>query len=326
MSASKENDSLTLLTPAPEEMLESWLREFYGKPVRVTRRQLLRHRDLSYVERLHVADGLPESIIYKLVLPPWDIEQDLHERILIPSVSNSPTLFLSAHYGQLTALFIEDLGSDTLETAENGAELAARLGEELAKLHRAYCYRTDELINAGVMRTLLPIDYEAFSATLVAHLSDWQLITAQQERQMQTLAQSLAQKLAGEPTSLVHGDMYAENIILRGEKMFFIDWSWFTIIGVPLMDCATLTMKHPKNGSFNRFREVIIDAYCFESGRDAEQTRALLPYAETLSRLMFLNWLVERRKRGILGTTVGPVDLIIPNIIGELTERLTALP
>ena len=137
VSASKENDSLTLLTPAPEEMLESWLREFYGKPVRVTSRQLLRHRDLSYVERLHVADGLPESIIYKLVLPPWDIEQDLHERILIPSVSNSPTLFLSAHYEPLTALFIEDLGSDSLETAANGAEFgrqAGRFGQAAPRL------------------------------------------------------------------------------------------------------------------------------------------------------------------------------------------------
>ena len=74
-------------------MLQGWLREFYGKSVQISDREVLRHRDLSYVERLYVADGLPESIIYKLVLPPWDIEQDLHERILIPSVSNSPQLF-----------------------------------------------------------------------------------------------------------------------------------------------------------------------------------------------------------------------------------------
>ena len=202
--------------------------------------------------------------------------------------------------------------------------MAAKLGD-LAKLHRAYCYRTDELIGAGVLRALLPIDFEEFTAEMTGHLTAWQLITAEQERDMKTLAQTLATKLAGEPTSLVHGDMYAENIILRGEKMFFIDWSWFTIIGVPLMDCATLTMKHPKNGSFNRFRDVIIDAYCFESGRNAEDTRALLPFAETLSRLLFLNWLVERRKRGILGTTVGPVDLIIPNILDELSQRLVSV-
>jgi hypothetical protein len=63
VSAPKENDSLELLTPAPEEKLQSWLAEFYGKPVRITDRAILRHRDLSYVERLHIEDGLPESII-----------------------------------------------------------------------------------------------------------------------------------------------------------------------------------------------------------------------------------------------------------------------
>ncbi|MGH9548332.1 MAG: hypothetical protein ACRD3W_03115, partial [Terriglobales bacterium] len=127
VSVQKENESLMLLTPAPEEKLQGWLQEFYGKAIMVTDRQLLRHRDLSYVERLHVADGLPESIIYKLVLPPWDIEQDLHERILVPSISNSPQLFLAANHGELTAMFLEDLGSSSFEKMAD-AELAQRLG------------------------------------------------------------------------------------------------------------------------------------------------------------------------------------------------------
>jgi len=325
VSAPKENESLTLLTPAPEEKLQSWLREFYGKPIRITQRTVLRHRDLSYVERLHVDDGLPESIIYKLVLPPWDIEQDLHERILIPSVSNSPQLFLSAHFGQLTALFLEDLGTVIFESVCT-AELASRLGEELAKLHRAYGYRTDELINAGVLRSLLPIDYEDFTGTMVSQLRQWQLVTEKQGQDLQTLAQMLARKLASEPNSLVHGDMYAENIILRGGKMFIIDWSWFTILGVPLMDVATLTMRHPKNGSFSNWREELLDAYCFESGRESEVVRAALPHAETLSRLLFLYWLVVRRQLGILGTTVGPVDNLIPRVVDELSERLAGFP
>jgi hypothetical protein len=324
VSAPKENESLELLKPAPEEKLQSWLAEFYGKPVRITDRAVLRHRDLSYVERLHVEDGLPESIIYKLVLPPWDIEQDLHERILIPSVSNSPQLFLSAHCGPLTALFLEDLGSVIFE-AVCTAELAARLGEELAKLHRAYCYRTDELINAGVLRSLLPLDYEDFATSIVAQLREWGLGSEKQRRDLITLAQMLALKLAAEPTSLVHGDLYAENIILRNGKMFIIDWSWFTILGVPLMDVATLTMRHPKNGAFSRWREELLDAYCFESGRDSEAVRACLPHAETLSRLLFLYWLVVRRERGILGTTVGPVDDLIPRVLDELSERLAVI-
>lgn len=325
MTSKQEDSSLELLTPAPEEKLNSWLSEFYGKPVRITARELLRHRDLSYVERLYIEDALPTSIIYKLVLPPWDIEQDLHERILIPSISNSPQLFLTAHHGPLTALFLEDLGQRTLEHC-GSPELASQLGEELAKLHRSYCYRTDELIQVGVLRSLLPIDYVDFALTLIHHLGQWCLINDAQMQDLLQLAQLLASMLAREPFSLVHGDLYAENILVRGERLFIIDWSWFTILGVPLMDLATATMCHPKNGSFADFRDVMIEAYCYESGRNADDVRSLLPAAETLSRLMFLHWLVERRSRGILGTTVGPVDQLIPRIIDELSQRLAVIP
>jgi hypothetical protein len=324
VSAPKENDSLTLLTPAPEEKLQSWLREFYGKSVRISARDVLRHRDLSYVERLQVIDGLPESIIYKLVLPPWDIEQDLHERILIPSVSNSPQLFLSAHYGQMTAMFMEDLGTTFLEENCN-AELAAKLGEDLAKMHRAYCYRTEELMQANVLRTLMPNEYGALAEKMIALLMQWKLAQKDECRVLEKLASMLATKLGRESGSLVHGDLYAENIILRGDKMFIIDWSYFTIIGVPLMDLATLTMQHYKNGRLYQFHHELMDAYCFESGRNSEEVQFLLPYAETLSRLLFLQWLVERRNRGILGTTVGPVDELIPKILSELSDRLAVI-
>lgn len=324
VSTPREDASLTLLSPAPEEMLQGWLSEFYGKPVHITDRAVLRHRDLSYVERLHVADGLPESIIYKLVLPPWDIEQDLHERILIPSVSNSPQLFLSAHYGQMTALFLEDLGSTFFESACN-PDLSAKLGEDLAKMHRAYCYRTEELSQANVLRTLMPCQYEALGASMIALLCSWNLVTVQQQRDLETLTATLAQKLEREPCSLVHGDLYAENIILRAGRLFIIDWSYFTTLAVPILDLATLTLKHHKNGRLVEFREILIDAYCFESGRNNDEVRALLPYAETLSRLLFLHWLVERRRLGILGTTIGHVDGVIPKVIGELSERLSVI-
>jgi aminoglycoside phosphotransferase family enzyme len=321
----EEDESLTLLAPAPEEKLNAWLVEFYGKPIEISSRQILRHRDLSYVERLNINDALPSSLIYKQVLPPWDVEQDLHEKILIPSISNSAQLFLSATHGPLTALFMEDLGTGFLETMAT-PELAGRVGEELAKLHRSYSYRTDELIHTGVLRTLFPIDYEQFTGKIVGLLEEWQLVSQADLLFLEQLAFLLAQKLAGEPNSLVHGDLYAENIIVRSERLFIIDWSWFTVLGVPLMDLATLAMTHQKNGKFSNFKDDLIDSYCYESGRDVLHVRALLPYAETLSRLLFLQWLVERRRRGILGTTVGPVDGVIPKIVQELRDRRSLIP
>ncbi|MBA3855547.1 MAG: hypothetical protein C0507_01440 [Cyanobacteria bacterium PR.3.49] len=320
-----EDASLSLLTPVPEEKLQAWLKEFYGKKVEIEERELLRHRDLSYVERLKVRDALPASLIYKQVLPPWDIEQDLHERILIPSITNSAQLYMSAHYGEVTAMFLEDLGNIQVKDVAT-KEIAQRLGEDLAKMHRSYCYRTDELVHMNILSTLLPIDYVEFSAKLTRKLSGWKLASKSQAKSLKTLAATLAPRLAGEPFSLVHGDLYAENIIKRQERLFIIDWSWFTMLGVPLMDLATVTMNHPKNGALSRYCEEIIDAYCFEAGRDAQDVRRVLPHAETLSRLLFLNWLVERRSRGIMGTTVGPVDRLIASIVDELIERLAAIP
>ncbi len=298
--------------------------EFYGKSVHITKRELLRHRDLSYVERLEIADGLPESLIYKLVLPPWDIEQELHERLLIPSVSNSARLYLSAHYGSITALFLEDLGTKSL--VPNGTtELARKLGEEMAKMHRAYSYRIDELSSSNILRTIFPIDYAEFVDKIAKQLLQWKLISNVQVKELQNLAQVLTSKFAGEPISLVHGDFYAENILVRSGKLFVIDWSWFTILGVPIMDLATLTMKHSKNGNFVDFREDVIEQYSYESGRNTDEVKSLLPYGETLSRILFLDWCVERRRRGIMGTTVGPVDQLIPLIVQELSDRLSHL-
>jgi len=319
-----ENESLKLLMPVSEERLLGWLSEFYNKPVKISRRETLRHRDLSIVERLGIEEGLPDSLIYKLVAPPWEIEQELHERVLIPSISNSAQLYMSAHYGELTAMFMEDLGTHSLQKHGTSA-LAGRLGKELAKLHRAYSYRTDELVSVRVLPMIFPIDYEEFTTKLSRRLTDWNLLKSGDAEDLAMLANILASKLAGEPISLVHGDFYAENVITRKERLFFIDWSWFTILGVPVMDLATLTMTHMKNGDFTQWKDVVIDAYAFEAGRDVADLCAVLPAAEALSRVLFLHWLVERRGRNIMGTTVGPVDDLIPQVVTELRARLAKL-
>lgn len=319
-----ENESLKLLDPPSQERLSGWLHEFYGKNVEVERRVLLRHRDLSLVERLHIADALPESLIYKVVLPPWDVEQDLHERILIPSISNSARLFLSGTCGQMTALFMEDLGTESLMGGTDH-KTAILIGTELAKMHRAYEYRIEELEPLGILRTLRPGQYLQVADNLVQSIEQWQLSTPAERQQLQTLGRLLDDELSSERLSLVHGDLYAENIILRGGRFYIIDWSWFTMIGVPLLDLSTLVSDHFKNGEDRQWQQVALETYCDEAGRDIEKVRALLPAAYTLSRLLFLDWLVERRNRGIMGTTVGPVDGVIETLVTELFERTAKL-
>jgi len=317
----QEDPSLNLLSPAPEEKLRAWLHEFYGKPVEIVSRELLRHRDLSYVERLKFKDCLPDSLIYKQVLPPWDIEQDLHERILIPSIASSAQLYMTAHYGQLTALLVEDLGGVNLKEQKVESRTARQLGEELARMHRAYSYRTDELIQMNVLRTLNPIDFEDFTNKVTEPLLQWQDISQDNAQLLSQAAKSIAHHLAGEPISLVHGDLFAENIIMRNDRLFLIDWSWFTIIGVPAMDLASLTSHHQKNGALRDHLGEILEAYCFESGRKTEDVQSVLPYAGALERLCFLYWLVVRKSMGILGTTVGPVEKLIALVTEDILTR-----
>ncbi|MBY0550297.1 MAG: phosphotransferase [Candidatus Obscuribacterales bacterium] len=319
-----ENESLKLLQAPPQERLTAWLSEIYGKPVEVVERQLLRHRDLSYVERIRLADAIPESLIYKVVLPPWDIEQDLHERILIPEVSSSARLYLSGFYKGSTALFLEDLGTGALMD-EQSSEAAVRLGADLAKLHRAFTYRIAEIQDQGILRRLPPQLYVSVARELTAHIRQAALCTAPELAAVTELASVIADALADEPISLVHGDLYAENVLINCGKVFIIDWSWFTIIGAPIMDLATLTMNHPKNGCFQNRRDEVIEAYCGEYSRPLAQVHERLPYAEALSRLLLLQWLIERRSRGIMGTTIGPVDTVIPVVVRELGSKLSLL-
>ncbi|MBX9670097.1 MAG: phosphotransferase [Candidatus Obscuribacterales bacterium] len=317
-----EDPSLRLLTPAPEEKLNGWLKEFFGKPVRISHRETLRHRDLSKVERLSFEDCLPESLIYKQVLPPWDIEQDLHERILIPSVAGSAQLYMAAHHGPLTALLVQDLGTTCLKEHDVDSKTARQLGEELARMHRAYSYRTDELIQMNILRSLTPIDYEEFAAReIVEPMVGWSDMSAEDARAIGQLTHVIAHKLAGEPISLVHGDLFGENIVLHKQSLFLIDWSWFAIIGVPTTDLASLTSQHDKNGKLRKYAPEILEAYCFESGRKTEDVNAVLPYAAQLERLLFLYWLVVRKSMGILGTTIGPVENVMRIVLDDLILR-----
>lgn len=321
MQAPQEDPSLNLLTPAPEEKLRSWLSEFYGKSVEIVSREVLRHRDLSYVERLVLKDCLPDSLIYKQVLPPWDVEQDLHERILIPSIASSAQLYMTAHSGQVTTMFLEDLGGVNLKEQSVETKTARHLGEDIARMHRAYSYRIDELIQMNVLRTLNPIDFETFANDVTMPLLEWGDLNDDDAIEIAQAAKEIAHALAGEPTTLVHGDLYAENIIKRNERTFIIDWSWFTQIGVPTMDLASLISDHPKNGELRQHVDEILEAYCFESGRKTEDVQNALPFAAALERLCFLHWLQVRKTMGILGTTVGPVEQLMRSVADDIISK-----
>lgn len=316
-----KNPAIKLLEPVPEKLLFSWLNEFYGKEVSVANRTVLRHRDFSYVERIQLSEALPDSLIYKLVIPPWDIEQDLHERVLVPSISNSAQLYMTAHYGNITAMFMEDLGTVYMnESADK--ESCLKFAKHLARMHRAYSYRLEELIDAGILRHLSSDNLPEFGSNLFLRLSKLESISDEQSKELHNLFEIVRDNLKAETLSLVHGDLYAENVVLRGSRQHLIDWSWFTSIATPLIDLATITSDHPKNGVILQFKEEFLEAYCFESGRSLEELSGLKPSAHALERFLFLSWLAERKDRGIVGTTVGHVDELVSAVIGQIQELI----
>lgn len=314
-----ENPTIKLMEPVPEKVLTAWLHEFYGKIVKIESRTVLRHRDFSYVERIHLEDSLPESLIYKLVKPPWDIEQDLHERVLVPSISSSAQLFMTAHHGSTTALFMEDLGNEYL-TEHADSDKAQTFGEDLAKMHRSYSYRMEELMESGILRNFSAGRIMPFTEQLIDEFFAIESINDSQADILSKAAGLCKEALADETTSLIHGDLYAENIVARKEKLYVFDWSWFTCVSVPLIDVASLTSDHKKNGKLRQFKDRLLEAYCFESGRKVQTVQELCPYALALEKIQFLKWLYERKSRGVLGTTAGPVDDLISSMVIKIKE------
>lgn len=316
-----ENETLKLLEPVPEENLRSWLKELYNKPVEIKQRELLRHRDLSYVERIYLKGALPESLIYKLVLPPWDIEDDLHREILVPSISSSAKLYLTGHYKKITALFLEDFGTNYLNNQASQA-LAQKLGENLAKMHRSYSYRIAELEPLNILPVWRPQNYPANVNKMIELFDQWNLVSKDDCALLARIALNASERFCDQPLSLVHGDLFAENIVV-GEKdhprnLFIIDWSWFTTLGAPVLDVASLCSDHFKNGDFKQYQKDFLETYCFEAGRSISEVQADLEVATLFERVFFLHWLETRKSMGIEGTTVGHVDDLIKKTIKDI--------
>ncbi|HMO23289.1 MAG TPA: phosphotransferase, partial [Candidatus Melainabacteria bacterium] len=243
------------------------------------------------------------------------------ERVLVPSISNSARLYMTAHHGSVTALFLEDLGNEYL-TEHATAEIAQLFGEELAKMHRSYTYRMAEIIDSGIMRNLETPNIEPFTEKLVEGLMRLGNLDAVRKKTLLDAASFCKSKLKDEPPTLVHGDLYAENIVLRKDELYLFDWSWFTSIGPCMIDFASMVSDHPKNGIFRNYSKEFAEAYCFESGRKPDEILELASCGAILERLLFLSWLEERKSLGVLGTTVGHVDNLIEKVIGQIEDKL----
>jgi thiamine kinase-like enzyme len=92
--------------------------------------------------------------------------------------------------------------------------------------------------------------------------------------------------LAGLPTTLVHGDLYAPNVLLAGERVCVVDWE-LVGVGPGVLDVAALTLGLSEEGA-----ATIVKAYlnALLSPPDVEQFRFDLECARLHLAVQWLGW------------------------------------
>lgn len=326
MNKENTNGNLNLIQFPGLAEIEKFISHSYGNKVSATHMHILRHRDFSGVARVFIADRSRSlvrapSIIYKRVIAPWHNEAKIASYVSESALPNTPR-YIRISQAPLSAQILQDDLGETSLKARNSRKLAYETGQRLAEIHA----------RAKQTEFLLPGDLEQFDAgekifqafdscahQLLKFFPDFDkdLLNA-----LVTAGRNIAAILEGSEMCLQHGDVYAENIVLKGDALTptFIDWSYFCFLGPQLYDLSTLTSAHEKNRALYKHRNAVISGYCDAAELSIMEAMDILPYAFRFSRLAFLSWLTLRVGMGITQTTVGPVRPLIEKVIREIVS------
>jgi aminoglycoside phosphotransferase (APT) family kinase protein len=98
--------------------------------------------------------------------------------------------------------------------------------------------------------------------------------------------ETVVDRLAGLPTTLVHGELYASNVLLAGERVCVVDWE-LAGVGPGVLDVAALTLGLPEEDA-----DALVDAHlgALERPPDREQFRFDLDCARLHLALQWLGW------------------------------------
>ena len=319
MNASKVSGKLGLLPIPSFGEIESFVHHCTRVNASVLFTETLRQRDFSTVTRVFLR-GEVETLIYKSVVSPWDVEAEITQHISDCALPNIPRVLGSRKIGRRAQLLMEDVGSKSLRES-NSPRSAVLAGIGLAQIHE----KVTEL--AQVFPSVIPRLDSREKLEDVFAKNAWNLANLFPDFKPETwyelfkVGKLVANSLGEAECYLHHCDAYAENIMLRNNtNPVFIDWSYFCFYGPRLYDLATLVSNHTKNAILSRHRELIIKQYANYAGLSTLAVEIILPAAYRLSRLLFLQWLLVRVDMGIMHTTVGPVRPVIEAVVGELID------
>lgn len=209
----------------------------------ILNRELLHYWPLSRVERLTFRSAQLPNVIFKSALPPLLNEATLYSRLFAQDARWTPTFYGEITMGEQVWMFFEDLGTRTLRS-EPTLENLQRAIILLASFHVAYSQTATDGTLTKTVR--LPFfNRAAYSALahetlkLTTALSQRGAYPMVDERKLDKLAvivanyQRVADGLVSAPQTLVHGDVKADNIMLKKptktatlrSRLYLIDWA-----------------------------------------------------------------------------------------------------
>ncbi len=98
--------------------------------------------------------------------------------------------------------------------------------------------------------------------------------------------EAVVDRLAGLPTTLVHGELYASNVLLAGGRVCVVDWE-LAGVGPGVLDLAALTA-----GLADDHATALAETYrlALEDPPDAKELRFALDCARLHLALQWLGW------------------------------------
>lgn len=240
--------------------------------------------------------GERESVIFKRIRPGSkhfgnEREVLIYRRLLRNGRFGAPRL-LASHYDADTHqywLFLEDLGRRTLHKAEFADWIAAV--RCLAKMHGTYWGRTEELYALGCLSDHGTAYYQWFVHAARKNLEA--VGNRQALARLDRLAKwldRLGAWLARQPRTLIHGDLFIDNVMVwPGHHVRPVDWEE-AAIGLGTWDLARLL------DGWGEDRPALVDAYWAEFGRrakipmDRSRFEQVLRRCDALTALLYLAW------------------------------------
>jgi hypothetical protein len=302
MAAAKRRSRRGEKLPTPREVLEEGLSAYFRRPVKIARLRRQPWLASSHTiegQFVRLDSGERLRVIFKQLRPrqkaPGNPREVLiYQRILTGQRFGAPTLYASLYDEAHDRywLFMEDVEEGALSGADVDEWLAAV--RWLAGMHRTYYGREQELREFGCLEEHGLPYYRSIAASAREHLS----LASDGERlarfdRLMARYDSVVAHLTGQPRTLVHGDIYPDNLLFQpGPRIRPVDWE-SAGIGLPAWDLTRLL------DGWERRRPIFIAAYLEEFAQgpaaplDPQAFDRTLQYCTILNALWHLGWEVE---------------------------------